>query len=103
MRNLPWMMASAILDGMSEGTLTVDKAGRVVLPKPLRDRLRLRPGSRLDVVATDGGLLLTPVEQGPDLVREGEWWVSTGRADPGSSLAEAVADDRAARLDELSR
>lgn len=28
-------------------TITIDKAGRLVLPKAMRDKLRLRPGSRL--------------------------------------------------------
>lgn len=43
---------------------TIDKAGRVVIPKPLRDRLGLRPGEveltadgnavRIEAVAGDG-------------------------------------------------
>jgi AbrB family looped-hinge helix DNA binding protein len=30
-------------------TITIDKAGRLVLPKVMRDKLRLRAGSRLTV------------------------------------------------------
>ena len=29
--------------------ITVDRAGRVVLPKPLRDKMRLTPGSPLEL------------------------------------------------------
>ena len=52
-------IANAIENGMADGkvfpmtaTVTLDKAGRLVLPKPVRDQLHLRAGSklRLDVM-----------------------------------------------------
>jgi len=30
-------------------TITIDKLGRIVVPKPLRDELNLRPGTVLEV------------------------------------------------------
>jgi AbrB family looped-hinge helix DNA binding protein len=39
---------------------TIDKAGRVVIPKSVRDRLGLRPGTPLDVVVTDDAVHLRP-------------------------------------------
>ncbi len=39
-------MAYAKLIGM---TLRIDNAGRIVVPKPIRDRLGLRPGTELEV------------------------------------------------------
>ncbi len=39
---------------------TIDKAGRLVIPKPLRERLGLRPGP-VDVVADGMGLRVEPV------------------------------------------
>jgi hypothetical protein len=42
---LPKAMPCAMLDGM---TLKMDKAGRVILPKPVRDRLGLHEGSDLE-------------------------------------------------------
>lgn len=42
---------------------TVDDVGRIVLPKPLRDRLRLRPGTKVDVSEYGDGLHVTPVSR----------------------------------------
>jgi AbrB family looped-hinge helix DNA binding protein len=40
---------------------TVDDVGRIVLPKPLRDRLRLTPGTKVDVSEYGNGLHVAPV------------------------------------------
>ena len=49
--------------------ITIDKAGRIVVPKPLRDRLGMTPGTEL-VVETDGdGLVIRPARPGGELVR----------------------------------
>jgi AbrB family looped-hinge helix DNA binding protein len=43
----------------------IDAAGRIVVPKPLRDELGLRPGQLLDISAEDGrleiGIAATPM------------------------------------------
>ena len=41
--------------------VTVDDVGRIVLPKPLRDRLRLTPGTKVDVSEYGNGLHVAPV------------------------------------------
>jgi AbrB family looped-hinge helix DNA binding protein len=41
--------------------VTVDDVGRILLPKPLRDRLRLKPGTKVDVSEYGDGLHLAPV------------------------------------------
>jgi AbrB family looped-hinge helix DNA binding protein len=46
---------------------TIDKAGRLVIPKPLRDRLGLLPG-QVDVVADGTGLRVEPLAS--DEIRE---------------------------------
>lgn len=40
---------------------TVDDVGRIVVPKPLRDRLRLTPGTKVDVSEYGDGLHIAPV------------------------------------------
>lgn len=35
---------------------TIDVAGRLVVPKPLREQLGFTPGTELDVIAVDGHL-----------------------------------------------
>ena len=40
---------------------TITTKGRVTLPKPIRDQLRLGPGDKIDFVLEGGGLRVTPV------------------------------------------
>jgi AbrB family looped-hinge helix DNA binding protein len=42
---------------------TVDEVGRIVVPKALRDRLRLTPGTKVDVSEYGDGLHITPVSR----------------------------------------
>lgn len=42
---------------------TVDEVGRIVLPKPLRDRLRLTPGTKVDVSEYGSGLHVAPMSR----------------------------------------
>lgn len=40
---------------------TIDGAGRVVVPKSIRDRLGLTPGHALDIVERDGRVEMQPL------------------------------------------
>jgi AbrB family looped-hinge helix DNA binding protein len=40
---------------------TIDRAGRIVVPKALRDQLRLHAGSLLDITERDGVLEIVPL------------------------------------------
>lgn len=52
---------------------TVDEVGRIVVPKALRDRLRLTPGTKVDVSEYGDGLHITPVSRTARLeVRDGQ-------------------------------
>lgn len=59
---------------------TIDKAGRLVIPKPLRDRLGLRPGE-VEVTA-DGATLRVEAITTDTLEARGDWLVIPASGDP---------------------
>jgi AbrB family looped-hinge helix DNA binding protein len=63
---------------MKTETIQIDKAGRVVLPKPLRDQFNLLPGDRLRLSVEGNGFRLEPADAGGELVRKGSVLVFTG-------------------------
>lgn len=75
-------------------TLKMDKAGRVILPKPVRDRLGLHEGSDLEMQETPEGVVLKPAEHRPALVRKGSFLVHAGKLPPGYDLLKAIDQDR---------
>jgi len=76
---------------------TIDKAGRVVIPAPIRDRAGLTPGSELEITADDTGVRLERIAAGPKLVRIGRRLVARAGSPPVRGTA-AVA--RAGVLDD---
>lgn len=56
----------------------VDSAGRVVVPKPLREALGLRPGATVDISRYGAGLHLIPSRRTARLVDEEGVLVATG-------------------------
>jgi AbrB family looped-hinge helix DNA binding protein len=42
-------------------TLNMDRAGRLVLPKPVREQLQLEPGEPLELESFDDHIVLRPV------------------------------------------
>jgi AbrB family looped-hinge helix DNA binding protein len=55
--------------------LTIDKAGRVVIPAHIRERLGLVPGTELDVEVDDLSVRLVRSVPKPRLERVGSRWV----------------------------
>jgi AbrB family looped-hinge helix DNA binding protein len=78
-------------------TLKIDKAGRVILPKPVRDRLGLHAGSDLEIQETPDGVVLRPADRKPSMVKKGSFWVHTGELPPGYDILRAIDDDREER------
>lgn len=58
--------------------VTIDQAGRVLLPKPLRDALGLLPGTKVDVSQYGAGLQLIPAGRTARIVEEDGALVATG-------------------------
>lgn len=76
--------------------MTVDKFGRMVLPKSLRDDLGLSQGDQLDVDEREGGIWLRPVRRQDPLTRKNGLLVFTGEST--GDLDKAVAEQRRVRL-----
>jgi len=60
--------------------LRIDKSGRVVLPKPLRERWGLRAGTTFEAKEAADGLLLRPIKQRASLREEDGFLVHAGQA-----------------------
>ena len=56
-------------------TLTIDKAGRVVLPKPVRDELQLTAGDSLELEVSEDQIVLRPVRNTAGLRKKLGIWV----------------------------
>ena len=82
--------------------LRVDKAGRIILPKPVRDRLQLKDGSELEMEETPEGIVLKPSEHRPSMVKKDGLWVHTGKVPPGFDVVQAVRDGREDRTRKLA-
>ena len=54
----------------------IDRTGRLVVPKALRDELGLQPGRKLDIRAHDGALVIEPMPTQVKLVRRGRRMVA---------------------------
>jgi len=72
--------------------ITIDSAGRVVIPKPLRDVLDLAPGDTLDLEATGQSITLRPARTAVPLTKEKGVWVFRTGQPLDSSVAENVLD-----------
>ena len=55
--------------------LTVDKAGRVVLPKPVRDELQLRAGDSLNLETSGDQIVLRPARGRVGMRKKQGIWV----------------------------
>lgn len=61
-------------------TLTIDRAGRLVLPKPVRDELQLAAGDSLELESSDDQIVLRPVRGVATLrKKQGVWVMRTGK------------------------
>ena len=78
--------------------LTIDKAGRIVLPKPLREKLSLSPGDALEVTTSGEQITLEPVRINTPLRKErGVWVFRTGEKLPSlvvDQVARSVREER---------
>lgn len=79
---------------------TIDKFGRVVLPKTVRDDLGLRPGAVLSVELREDQVLLKPLREGSLLIEKEGVLVFAGAA--AGDLAGALGSHRDERLGRIA-
>lgn len=73
----------------------IDAAGRIIVPKSLRDELGLRPGRPLEIRSVDGSLVIEPIPTPVALTRRGQRLV----AKPAVQLPELTQDEVRAVLE----
>lgn len=79
---------------------TLDRFGRVVVPKDIRDRLGLRPGAEIEIEEKEYEIVLKPVEDEPLLMVKEGVLVYSGSAT--GDLREAVRAHREERIAKAS-
>ena len=78
---------------------TIDAAGRIVVPKPLRRALSLKPGQTLDIRARDGRLEIEVVPTPMKLRRRGKGVVAV----PETKLPPLTAEQVRETLERVRR
>jgi AbrB family looped-hinge helix DNA binding protein len=76
-----------MLNGIQNGKMntmaiivTIDRARRLVLPKPVRDELQLAAGDSLELESSDDEIILRPVRGTASLrKKQGVWVMHTGK------------------------
>jgi AbrB family looped-hinge helix DNA binding protein len=72
-------------------TLTLDKAGRVVLPKPVRDELQLGPGDSLELHSSEDEIILRPARgKGRMYKKHGVWVFDSGEPLPADVVEKTL-------------
>ena len=78
--------------------ITIDRAGRVVVPKQLRDRFNLVAGTELEIEAVGDGLQLRKVVSEPTLIRKKGFLVHHGASPSAIDIGEFIRAEREARI-----
>jgi len=89
----------AIMNGM---TINVDSAGRIVLPKHIRERLRIHSGCALSLEESAEGILLRPIRRRASLILKRGLLLHTGEAAKGYDWGRIVEDQREERIQDIS-
>jgi len=75
----------------------MDSAGRIVLPKSVRENLRLGAGAELTLSENDDKIILAPAGAKSRLVKKEGLWVIGGLSDRDVEWSRLVEDDRRER------
>lgn len=75
----------------------IDPAGRLVLPKSIRDSLKLSPGDELEVELVGNEVILRPAQSAGVQKERGVWVLRIGELLSLSSVNEATRKSRSER------
>jgi AbrB family looped-hinge helix DNA binding protein len=82
--------------------ITMDPAGRIVVPKAVREHFGLRGDSRLELEETADAIVLRPVERGAGLAKDEDGWlVFAGDPEVRINWDTIVDDMREERIREI--
>jgi AbrB family looped-hinge helix DNA binding protein len=87
-------MVSGMINGMQ---LKIDKSGRIVVPKVLRERFGFKPDSELEALELLDGVLLKKAEERPSMMKVDGLWAHQGIPQPGANwerLLEEIREER---------
>lgn len=77
--------------------LTLDKAGRIVLPKPIRDKLQLGSGDSLQLDTEGERIILRPVRHRGSMRKEFGIWVFEEEKPSDDSIPDLIDAEREKR------
>jgi AbrB family looped-hinge helix DNA binding protein len=76
-------------------TVTIDKAGRLVLPKPMRDAMHLKPGDALEIEQAGDAITMRQPRSKAVMKRKNGFWVfDTGGRITTEMVNKTLADIR---------
>jgi len=81
-------------------TVTMDKAGRIVIPFKVRQKLHLKPGVSFDIATTESAIQLQPKREKRELVYVNGILALTGPAD--FDIVEEIRQMREERADHVA-
>jgi AbrB family looped-hinge helix DNA binding protein len=81
--------------------LRVDKSGRIVVPKRMRDHLGIQGEAELEITAQSGGIFVRVVDEDQALVKVDGLWVHRGLAQPDANWEQVVEHIRDERIDSI--
>jgi AbrB family looped-hinge helix DNA binding protein len=93
-------MANAIINGME---LKIDKFGRVVLPKKLREHLGVGVSLKVEVTETPEGVLLKPVRRESGLIMQDGLLIHRGNSADAEPIdwRRLIEEDREERIQHI--
>jgi AbrB family looped-hinge helix DNA binding protein len=87
-----WLRSCHFHGRLNAMKATIDAAGRIVVPKPLRQALGLKPGQPLEIRAGDGHLEIEIAPTPMRLKKRGKGMVAVPDAELPTLTAEQVRD-----------